>query len=162
MQMVVVIGVVAGRQHDVEAFAGMLGERMQELTLGARAGPVAPDIDDRAVGQVEADQIECAAMRVLAQPLAVAANVAAGIGAGVIGARDALMQIAPGQRLDPLILEIGEGDRELAAQRGRPVEIDAVGGDLDPVAKPQPCAVEKAGTSWKSMPRSSRSPRQRW
>ncbi len=134
MQVVVVVAVVIGGQHDVEALAGALGERVEEQGLRAGPAPVALDVDDRMVGQVEAEHVDGAAVRVLGEILA-AADLAARIGAGMIDPRHRLLEVALGQRLDPLIFEVREGDRELAAERGRPIEIDALGRDLDPVGE---------------------------
>src|SRR6266436_7857563 len=67
MDVVVMLGVAVGGQHDREITAGPARQMTQEQTLGPALAPIVLDADRRAVGQAKAGNVDRPAQGMLAE-----------------------------------------------------------------------------------------------
>src|SRR5436305_15288421 len=123
MQVVVVLGIAVGGQHDREIAARLARELTQELTLGARLVPIAVDADGGAIREAKPGDIDRLAEGLLA-PSAGGPRIlpAAGIAAEMIDPGGAAAELVERQRLHDLALELVEAVRQRAAHRRRVIE----------------------------------------
>src|SRR5258708_2888575 len=83
MDVVVMLGVAVGGQHDREIAAGLAGKTMQKEALRPALAPIMLDADRGAVGQAKAGDVDRPAQGVLAE-VAAAVDRTAGKAAEVV------------------------------------------------------------------------------
>src|SRR5437016_8001151 len=121
MDVVVMLGVAVGGQHDREVTAGPARKMTQEQALGPALAPIVLDADGRAVGQPKAGDVDRPAQGVLAEVTA-AVDRAAGKAAEVVDPYDPMSELGSGEGLHHLALEFVEPACQRAAHDGRLVQ----------------------------------------
>ena len=101
--MILVERIARRRQHDVEIGAGTFRDVMQEVVPRPTPAPVGLDGDPRAVGELEAADIDGVAQRMLAQPCIAAILAATAIGAEMTDERDRAPEMTLGCGLNGLL-----------------------------------------------------------
>src|SRR5258708_39979037 len=120
MQVVVVLGIALGGQHDRKIPACSLSEVTQEATLRAAFVPVALDADRGAVRQAEAGDVDRLTTSMLApSPRGSRILPPAGIGAEVIDPGGPAAEPVERPRLHDLSPKFGEAGRPAAAHSSR-------------------------------------------
>src|SRR5690606_5848082 len=105
MEVVGMRGVVVWTEHRVEEPAGRVPRGGEESPFGAFGTPVPQHRNARPVGQPEAGDVDGVGGRVLAAPPGFRRpDIAAGIGAEMVDARQREAEMRPGKLLQPLLV----------------------------------------------------------
>src|SRR5581483_6250340 len=117
VEMVLVLAVVVGPQHDAEIAAGAGVRGAQEARFGPLAAPLAAHADVPAVGQGEAADVDGVGGGVLAAPALPelgADDIAAGVGAEALHRHDTLAEVLLGDLLQIVLQPERQRRRGLA------------------------------------------------
>ena len=103
--------------------AGTPAHAVQEFAPRARAAPVPLYVDDSAVRQLEAGNVDCPAFGMFRQPPG--CPIPAAVGTEMANFGDRLAQQANGLGLDDFAGQTGQRGREIAAHSGRRADLQS-------------------------------------